>query len=129
MEKLEDFEHDGQKVLASRLGYRITESFVHGFMGKIFDNPSSVLTEEILKPETQNLDDYTDGIHNIVETQQRVAQQYLDDGSIEEACPLLKAMATGNYQGKDAHEPEIRALFSKESMMESDWYHQRLGVK
>ena len=133
MESLEDFEHEGQTVLASRLGYRITEQFVHGFMGKIFDNPSTVLTEEILKPETQNLNDYVDGINNIVETQQKVAQQYLDDGSVADACPPLQAllhiMATGHYQGKDVHDPEIRALFSKESLLASDWYLERLEVK
>ncbi|MCK4841893.1 MAG: hypothetical protein KAT04_08420 [Methylococcales bacterium] len=133
MEVLQDFEHDGKKVLASRLGYRITESFVHGLMGKIFDNPSEVLTQDILQPETQNLDDYADGIHNIVETQQTVAQQYLDDGSIDDACPPLQAllhiMATGNYQGKDVHAPEIRKLFSKQNLLASDWYHERLEVK
>ncbi len=133
MEALEDFDHEGQKVLASRLGYRITEQFVHEFMGKIFDNPTAVLTEDILKPETQNLNDYVDGIQNIVETQQRVAQQYIDDGSVADACPPLQAllyiMATGDYQGKDLHHPEIRALFTKENLLASDWYLERLEVK
>ncbi len=133
MEALDDFEHKGETVLASRLGYRITEQFVHEFMGKIFDNPSAVLTKDILKPETQNLDDFVDGINNIVETQQKVAQQYLDDGSIDDACPPLKAllhiMATESYEGKDIHDAEIRALFTKESLMKSDWYLQRLQVK
>jgi hypothetical protein len=133
MEALEDFEHEGQRVLASRLGYRITESFVHDFMGKIFDNPSAVLTEDILKPEVQNLNDYADGIQNIVETQQKVAQQYLDDGSVNDACPPLKAllyiMAAGNYQGKDVHDAEIRALFTKENLLASGWYHERLEIK
>ncbi|MCK5831722.1 MAG: hypothetical protein KAH20_15615 [Methylococcales bacterium] len=133
MEALEDFEHKGKTVLASRLGYRITEQFVHEFMGKIFDNPSAVLTEDILQPETQNLDDFVDGINNIVETQQKVAQQYLDDGSINDACPPLQAllhiMATGHYQGKDVHDPEIRVLFTKENLLASDWYLERLQVK
>jgi len=133
MEALDDFEHDGRKVLASRLGYRITEQFVHEFMGKIFDNPTAVLTEDILKPETQNLDDYVDGIHNIVETQQKVAQQYLDDGSVADACPPLQAllhiMAKGSYQGKDVHDPAIRDLFSKENLLASNWYLERLQVK
>ncbi len=133
MEALDDFEHKGEAVLASRLGYRITEQFVHEFMGKIFDNPSAVLTTDILKPETQNLDDFVDGINNIVETQQKVAQQYLDDGSINDACPPLQAllyiMATGSYQGKGVHDPEIREKFTRESLLASDWYLQRLKVK
>ena len=85
LEPLEDFEYNGKQVLASRLGYRITDHFVHGFFGKIFDNPSAVFTEAIRKPETQDQETYADGIDNIVEAQQRVALQYLEDGSIEDA--------------------------------------------
>jgi hypothetical protein len=133
LEPVEDFDHKGQRVLASRLGYRITDRFVHGFLGKIFDTPNAVFTEAILKPETQSLDVFADGVNNIVEAQQRVAQRYLDDGSIEEACPPLKAllyiMATGSYQGMDAHHPEIRALFTRENLLQSDWYAGRLKTK
>ncbi|MCG6900529.1 MAG: hypothetical protein LJE75_11080 [Gammaproteobacteria bacterium] len=133
LEPLEDIEYQGRKVLASRLGYRITEHFVHGFLGKIFDNPSAVFTEEILKPETQDLESFVDGIDNIVEAQQHVALQYLEDGSIEDACPPLQAllliMATGAYSGKDIHHPDIRAMFNRENLLASDWYQQRLEIK
>lgn len=133
LEKLADFEHHGQWVQASRLGYRITDRFVATFMGKIFDNPAVVFGEDILKPETQNLDVFVDGVNNIVEAQQKVAQTYLDDGSIDDACPPLKAllhtMATGQYEGKDAHHPDIRALFTREALLASDWYQQRLRTK
>lgn len=133
LEPLEDFEHEGRKVLASRLGYRITDHFVHGFFGKIFDNPHAVFTEEILKPETQGLEVFIDGIDNIVEAQQRVAQQYIDDGSIEDACPPLQAllhiMASGSYRGMDAHHPEFRAMFTREQLLQSDWYRERLQIK
>ena len=133
LEPLEDIEYQGRKVLASRLGYRITEHFVHGFLGKIFDNPSAVFTEEILKPEMQDLESFVDGIDNIVEAQQHVALQYLEDGSIEDACPPLQAllliMATGAYSGKDIHHPDIRAMFSRENLLASDWYQQRLEIK
>jgi len=133
LEPLEDFEHDGKTVLASRLGYRITGHFVHGFFGKIFDNPSTVFTEEILKPETQGLDVYVDGINNIIEAQQREASRYISDGSVEDACPPLKAllhiMANGEYEGMDAHHPDFRAMFSREYLLNSDWYHERLQIK
>ena len=133
LEPLEDIEHNGRKVLASRLGYRITEHFVHGFLGKIFDNPSAVFTEAILKPETQDMESFVDGINNIVEAQQRVALQYLEDGSIEDACPPLQAllmiMATGSYSGMDIHHPDIRAMFTRESLLASDWYQERLEIK
>ena len=133
LEKLDDFEHNGERVLASRLGYRITSRFVHGFFGKIFDNPCAVFTDEILKPETQGLDIFVDGVHNIVEAQQREAQRYIDDGSIEDACPPLKAlihiMASGEYEGMDAQDPAFRAMFTREHLLKSRWYKQRLEVK
>jgi hypothetical protein len=133
LEALGDFEHHGQWVQASRLGYRITDRFVATFMGKIFDNPAVVFGEDILKPETQGMDVFVDGVNNIVEAQQQVAQAYLDDGSIEDACPPLKAllhiMATGQYEGRDAHHPDIRALFTREALLASDWYQQRLETK
>jgi hypothetical protein len=133
LEKLDDFEHQGQPVLASRLGYRITGRFVARFMGKIFDNPMVAMDEAMLKPETQDLAVFVDGVNNIVEAQQQAAQHYLDDGSIEDACPPLKAllhiMVHGHYQGKDVHDPEIRALFTLEHLLGSDWYRQRLAAK
>ena len=133
LEPIHDLEYQGRTVLASRLGYRITSHFVHSFLGKIFDSPAAVFNEAILRPETQDLDAFADGIDNIVETQRKVAQRYLDDGSIEDACPpiraLLHCMAEGTYQGKDVHHPDIRAMFSRESLMASDWYRERLTSK
>jgi hypothetical protein len=133
LEKLEDFQYQGRAVQASRLGYRITGRFVAAFIGKIFDNPAVAMDEAILKPETQSMDVFADGIDNIVEAQRQVAQRYLDDGSIDDACPPLKAllhiMATGSYQGKDVHHPDIRALFSRDALLASRWYQQRLETK
>ena len=133
LEKLEDFEFNGRTIQASRLGYRITERFVHGFMGKMFDAPRAVFGEEILRPESQSLEDFVDGIENIVEAQQSVAATYLADGSVEDACPPLKAllhiMAHGNYEDKNAHHPDIRAMFSREALLASVWYRERLETK
>ncbi|MHC2068095.1 hypothetical protein ACYFX5_11515 [Bremerella sp. T1] len=133
LERIDDFEHEGETVPASRLGYRITRGFVRMFFGRVFDYPLSVFDESILKPETQGMEDYIDGIKHIAEVQQRVAQRYLDDGSIEEACPPLKAllhiMATGSYEGKTVHDPEFRGMFTRESLLKSDWYQERLSTK
>jgi hypothetical protein len=133
LEALEDFEHDGVKVLASRLGYRITERFVHTYFGRVFDNPVVVFTEELLKPEIQDVEAFVDGVNNIVEAQQRSAQAYFEDGTVEDACPPLRAilhiMAHGHFEGKDARHPEIRALFTREAMLDSDWYRERLLTK
>ncbi|HLH12863.1 MAG TPA: hypothetical protein VKV77_13430 [Methylovirgula sp.] len=133
LEKLEDYAEDGKQVLASRLGYRITAKFVHTYFGRVFDNPTVVFTEEILKPELQDPAVFADGVNNIVEAQQRVAEAYFTDGTIEDACPPLKAllhiMARGNYEGKTAADPEIRALFTREALLASDWYRERLATK
>ena len=133
LEQMKDFEHQGRTVLASRLGYRITDRFVHGVLGKIFDNPNAVFTEAILKPETQDMEVFVDGIDNIVEAQCNVARQYIDDGSIEDACPplhaLLHIMAEGEYQGMDVRHPEIRKMFTREYLLQSDWYRKRLTAK
>jgi hypothetical protein len=130
LEPLEDFEHRGRRVLASRLGYRITRRFVHAYLGRIFDSPSLAFDEAILKPETQDLDVFVEGVENIAETQRRVAQRYLDDGSVEDACPPLEAllhiMAEGQFRGMDEQDPRFRALFRREALLASDWYRERL---
>jgi hypothetical protein len=133
LEKVPDFEHGDRKVLGSRLGYRITETFVQTFFGRVFNEPGTVFNEEMLRPEKQNLDDYVAGIDNIVGTQKRVAQMYFEDGSIDDACPPLRAilhiMAHGDYEGKGADDPEVRAMFDRESVVSSDWYRARLEAK
>jgi hypothetical protein len=133
LERLEDFDHQGKRVLASRLGYRITNRFVSAYFGRIFDNPGKVFDEALLRPETQDFDAFADGINNITEAHERVARQYLDDGSIEDACPplrvLIEIMARGSWEGKDAHHPDVRAMFTRDAMLTSDWYAARLKAK
>jgi len=133
LEKVEDFEHNGATVFGSRLGYRITTAFVNEYLGKIFEAPNTVFAEDMLKPELQSLDEFADGINNIVETQQKIAQQYLTDGSADGFIPPLKAlihiMATGHHEGKGLNDPEIRGLFTRAAVLDSDWYMERLKIK
>ncbi len=133
LERVQDFEHKGRKIQASILGYRITERYVERLMGRIFELPSKVFTEEILRPELQERDMFAEGIENIVATYKRVAENYFNDGSVEAACPPLKAllniMATGSYEGKGLGDPEIRMLFTRETLMASEWYAERLQVR
>ena len=133
LEKIEDFEHEGKTIYGSRLGYRITEKFVHAFFGKVFDSPTIVFDEEMLRPESQGMDAYVDGINNIVEAQKKVAQAYFEDGSIDDACPplqvVLSVMAEGSYQGKTIDDPAIREMFTLDYLLNSDWYQERLRIK
>ena len=133
LEPIPDREHNGEKILASRLGYRITEKFVRVYFGRVFDNPSKVFDDAILRPETQSMDAFCDGVKYITEAQQRVAREYIADKSIATACPpisaLLMIMATGAFEGKDVLHPDIRKMFTLESLLSSDWYRVRLETK
>jgi hypothetical protein len=133
LEPLADFEMEDRPVLASRLGCRITAKFVRAFFGRVFDNPDAVFSDDILRPERQDPAVFADGIDNIVEAQRRVARAYFDDESIDDACPpvraLLHIMAYGHFEGKDAHHPEVRAMFTREALLGSDWYQDRLVHK
>jgi hypothetical protein len=133
LEKCRDFEHHGEKVLASRLGYRINARFVRAFFGRVFNHPSALFTEEMLRPELQDLEIFADGMDNIVATQKRVAQMYFDDGSIQQACPPLRAllhlMLHDQWEAKGLGHPEVRKLFTRRDLLASDWYAARLAAK
>ena len=131
--KVSDFCIDGRTVLASRLGYRITSLFVDRFLGRLFETPDAVFTEALLRPEKQDMDQFAAGVDAIVESQTRVARQYFEDGSVEAACPPLKAllhiMARGSYEGQGADEPSLRRMFTREALLSSEWYGERLRTK
>jgi len=133
LEHVCDFPYNGRTVLASRLGYRITEKFVDHFLGRIFETPDLVFPDSMLRPEKQDLAQFASGVDAIVETQTRVALQYFEDGSIDAACPPLKAllhiMAHGSYEGRGVDAPEVRGLFDREAMLQSGWYRERLETK
>ncbi|MDQ6969103.1 MAG: hypothetical protein Q9M16_01150 [Mariprofundus sp.] len=133
LKRLEDFEYQGKTVHASRLGYRITKRFVREHFGKLFDTPVAVFDKAMLKPESQDMEAFVDGINNICEAHQRVAQSYFEDGSVDDASPPLKAllhiMAYGHYQGQSLHDVSIREMFTRDHLLQSDWYQQRLAIK
>jgi hypothetical protein len=133
LEKCDDFEHAGRKVLASRLGYRINARFVRHFFGRVFNHPHAVFTDEMLKPELQDQGVFVDGLDNIIATQKRVAKMYFDDGSIAQACPPLQAllhlMLNDQREGKGLEHPDVRQLFTRQNLLASDWYAARLKAK
>ncbi len=133
LEKIADFDHNGTTIEASRLGYRITKLFVTSFFGRVFSAPETIFDEEMLRPELQSADDFADGIDNIIQTQRNVALNYFSDGGVDAAIPpiraLLHIMAYGHYEGKNLKDPAIRAMFTREAMLESDWYRARLDAK
>ncbi|KAL0242704.1 hypothetical protein GEMRC1_005267 [Eukaryota sp. GEM-RC1] len=131
MEKLEDFEFEGQKIFASRLGYRINRKFSNSFLGRIFDSPHKVFTNEMLKPETQDKSAFIDSIRNICEAQQRVCISYCNDGTVDSLVPPLAYLcrivaAGGEYEGMTLQTPEFREMFKRDYVLNSDWYKDRL---
>ncbi|MFA6545023.1 MAG: hypothetical protein WCS99_11395 [Limisphaerales bacterium] len=133
LERCEDFDFNGRRVLGSRLGWRITGRFVRHYFGRIFNYPHSVLTDEMLRPELQDTAVFADGVENIVATAGRVAGHYFADGGVELACPPLRAllhiMRDGQHEGRDLGHPEVRALFTRESLLAGDWYADRLKAQ
>jgi phosphoenolpyruvate carboxykinase (diphosphate) len=133
LEKVENFEYKGETVEASLLGYRISIRFVRHFFGRIFSNPDAVFNEEMLKPELQDMESFVLSMKNLSITQKRVAEGFFTDGTYEALCPplqaLVKIMVEGNYNGMDRENPEFRKMFTREYVMGSDWYKERLKVK
>jgi hypothetical protein len=134
LEKLTDFEHDGKQVAASRLGYRMTDRMATKYFGRIFLHPDVVFTPEMLRPELQDVGIFAESITTIVTTHERVARSYFQDGTIALAVPplraLLEIMAEGSTaEGWGLDSPEFRVMFTREAVLASHWYAQRLDAK
>ncbi|MCD1082366.1 hypothetical protein LI939_07730 [Cutibacterium acnes] len=134
LEKLEDYDKDGELILASRLGYRMTEKFMRTYFGRIFLHPDTVFTPEMLRPELQDADIFADSVRTISTTHARVAKAYFDDGTVSLAVPpiraLLEIMVNGVCsEGWTLDDPELREMFTRESVLASDWYAERIDAK
>lgn len=132
LEPLPDLTIDGQLVEGSRLGYRMTERFATKYFGRIFLHPHLVFTEQMLRPELQDESVFAESVGTIVTTHRRVAQSYIDDGTIALAVPpiraLLEIMANGaTSDGLGLRDDAFREQFSRESVLASEWYRERLA--
>src|SRR5258708_248560 len=87
LERCQDFEHDGKRVLASRLGYRINPRFVRTFFGRVFNHPHAVFTEQMMRPETQDAAIFADGMDNLISAQARGEQRDCNAGRVAPARP------------------------------------------
>ena len=76
---------------------------------------------------------FAEGMEVIVSTQRRVALHYFNDGSINLACPPLKAlldiMRDDQPGDQRLDSTEFRTLFTRESLLASDWYRARLETR
>ena len=133
LERCTDWIHDGKPVLASRLGWRVTSRFVQTFCGRVLGNPSTLFDEELLRPELQDAGVFATGMSNIVQAMRTAAESYFADGSIAHAVPPLQAllhiMRDGTWQDRTAADPAVRVLFTRETMLGSEWYRDRLAAQ
>ena len=133
LERCKDFDHNGKRILASRLGWRITARFVQTFFGRVLGNPSAIFDDEFLRPETQDQDVFAEGVDNMVGAMRDAAGHYFADASVEEACPPLKAllhiMRDGTWEGRTSDDPVFRDLFKRGTLLQSDWYRARLVAR
>ena len=123
----------GRTILASRLGYRITALFVDRFLGRMFETPDAVFPEEMLRPEKQGL-----------EIVRRRRGRHCGSAAARGA-ELFRGRQRGgrvpSAEGAAAHHgirqiprhqrgrSRLRAMFTRESLLESDWYKDRLKAK
>eukprot|EP00792_Barthelona_sp_PAP020_P009094 TRINITY_DN3268_c0_g1_i2.p1 TRINITY_DN3268_c0_g1~~TRINITY_DN3268_c0_g1_i2.p1 ORF type:complete len:1260 (-),score=340.89 TRINITY_DN3268_c0_g1_i2:152-3931(-) len=132
MERVDDFPYKGRNIKGSRLGWRINSHFLKQFLGRLFDTPDIVFNDVLLRPEEQGLPSYVDGIENICEAHLKVAQAYIRDGTVDLLVPPLRILVhmmvsdDESFGGYQLHDSEYRELFSRESILESDWYSRRL---
>ena len=84
--------------------------------------------EEMLRPEKQSLELFAAGVDAIVEAQRRVALNYFEDGSVDSACPPLKAllhiMAHGEYEGMG-----LERLRNFVSFLIARWCSKAVGIR
>ena len=131
LERVTDYEENGELVLASRLGYRMTEKFASKYFGRIFLHPHVVFTPDMLRPEVQDRRVFSESVRTISATHARVASAYFADGTADLAVPpvraLLEIMATGRTtSGLTLDDDAFRQLFTREAVLASEWYAARV---
>lgn len=134
LERVTDFEHKGKIVRASSSRLSNDFSICRDLLRADFPAFTFRFTDEILRPEFQDLEVFVESVGNIAVTHERIARSYFDDGTIALACPPLKClldiMAYGKTtEGNGLDAPAVRGMFSRESVLSSKWYAARLDAK
>ena len=133
LERMEDFAFEGRKVLASRLGYRITSMFVDRFLGRLFETPDVVFSEEMLRPEKQSLETVrrrcgrhrrgaAAGRAELFRGRQRRVGMSSAEGAFVHHGP-------GRIRRHGSGRPSTSRLFERDVVLESGWYRERLRCK
>jgi hypothetical protein len=133
LEPCRDFEYDGNTVPFSRMGYRITKRFIKIFAARVLSCPDKLFTNEVLRPEEQDMAIFADSMANIVESHRNAAAIIMSTEDIELAIPPLKAlldiMHSGNHGTMTMDSPNFRELFKRENVIGTAWYGERLKAR
>jgi hypothetical protein len=108
LEKLEDFEHNGVLIPAGRLGWRITDIFCYKYLGKNIRRAPDHIQRRYPEAGKTGLDDFADGVLNIVSGHKKAALNYFRDGSVEKAIPPSKRFCISWHTGITTGIPWIR---------------------
>ncbi|MDR3144535.1 MAG: hypothetical protein LBT64_03510 [Puniceicoccales bacterium] len=130
LERCENFYCGERLVQAERLGYRITRKFVRVFAARVFAFPDTIFTDEMLRPEMQDVEIFSESMDTIVDAHRRAAAMIVETGDLGGAIPPLRALLDialhGNYSGMSLRDGKFRAMFARDSVIGSDWYGARL---
>jgi hypothetical protein len=134
LERMADFDHNGEKVLASRLGYRMNEAFATHLFGRIFLHPDVGVHAadaqagaaghgHLRRVDGDHRQDPPAGRAGLLRRRHR-------RGGHPAAAGLLEIMETGTTaEGLTLDDAAFRDQFSRESVLGSDWYAARLDAK
>lgn len=133
--KMEDLNHMGDSIPASRLGYRITSKFVREFFSRVFEMEDLERVffrdEEWLDLAKQDEVSFSESVLNLAAAQKAAVAPYYQDGSYKLACTpvqaLLDIVMYGEWQGKGLDHPDVQEMFTRDYLLQhSEYYASRL---
>ena len=134
LEKVGDFDFEGRPRFGepARVPDHDRSSWT-GSWAESSRRPDAVLTEAMLRPEQQDMGMFADGVGGNRGGAAASGARVLPGWQRRAACPPLRAvlhlMAHGHYLGMTGDDPDLRALFTRESVIDSEWYLDRLRMK
>jgi hypothetical protein len=132
LEKLEDFEFDGRRC-CPRLGYRMNERFATTYFGRIFLHPDVVFTDDMLRPEQQDLATFAESMDVIVTHPSAVAQAYFNDAASSWLCrrcaACWRSWPRARPRRLDAGQPRVPRAVHPRVRARQRLYAARLDVK
>ena len=134
LEKVTDFEWNGRTVLASRLGYRITALFAERFLGRIFETPGRGVSrgDPAAGEAGHGRVRRRRGCHRrraATRRRRTISRMAASTPPVRRCRRCCTSWRTATGEGKGMDDPAVRAMFTREAVLESEWYQERLRAK